>query len=215
MTTPLVLHGYQHSVYTWIVRMTLAHAGVPYQTVEVSPFVGDTGAMPHPFGRVPVLMHGDFTLFETAAISGYIDRTFAHGALTPHAAKARARMDQVISILDNYGYVAMVRQVFAHDVFRPWAGEHSDPEQIRLGIDAARPVLAALDTIAQEGLVLSTQSGLTHADVHLAPMMDYFTQSSAGQTALEQAPALARWWDRCAQTPALVDTRPIRTAQTP
>lgn len=67
----LILHGYKYSVYQRIVRMVLAEKQTAYRQVEVDPF----GDLPpdyhtlHPFGRVPVLVDGDFTLFETAAIA--------------------------------------------------------------------------------------------------------------------------------------------------
>ena len=30
----------------------------------------------HPFNRVPILRHGDFTVYETSAIASYIDEAF-------------------------------------------------------------------------------------------------------------------------------------------
>ncbi|MGB3408268.1 MAG: glutathione S-transferase N-terminal domain-containing protein [Jannaschia sp.] len=38
---------------------------------------------PHPFGRVPVLSHGAFTLCETGAIILHVDRAF-DGPTRPH-----------------------------------------------------------------------------------------------------------------------------------
>src|SRR3979409_886226 len=54
----------------------------------------------HPFGRVPVLQHGGFMLYETQAILRYLDRVLPTPALTPAATKHAARMDQGTTI--NY-----------------------------------------------------------------------------------------------------------------
>src|SRR5262249_30093081 len=103
----LVLHGYHYSVYLRIVRLVLAEKGVQYARVEVNPFAADVPAeylRLHPFGRVPTLVHDGFVLFETSAITRYIDRAFSGPRLQPQDARAAARMDQIIAVVDAYGY---------------------------------------------------------------------------------------------------------------
>src|SRR6266852_9399764 len=56
----------------------------------------------HPFGRVPVLEHNGFSLYETQAILRYLDRVLPAPALTPADPKRAARMDQVMNINDWY-----------------------------------------------------------------------------------------------------------------
>src|SRR5258708_19443585 len=90
----LILHGYRYSVYQRIARLTLAEKGVSYQQVEVNPFAPDVPTAYlalHPFGRVPALVHEGFALYETAAITRYIDRVFPGPALQPAEPKALAR----------------------------------------------------------------------------------------------------------------------------
>src|SRR5436190_22444990 len=126
---PLVLHGYHYSVYLRIVRLVLAEKGLSYDRIEVDPFAPDVPAAYlalHPFGRVPTLVHDGFVLYETGAITRYVDRTFAGSALQPATPRALARMDQLIGIIDSYGYWPMVRQVFSHRVFRAAAGRPVD-----------------------------------------------------------------------------------------
>ena len=99
----LHLTGFADSVYTRAVRICLAEKGVSYEYVEVNPFSeeGQTAlAGQHPFGRVPVLRHAGFELYETVAILGYLDEVFEGPKLIPDDAKARARMRQVMSITD-------------------------------------------------------------------------------------------------------------------
>ena len=39
----------------------------------------------HPFGKMPILQHGDFFLYESLAIATYLDRAFEGPQLTPPA----------------------------------------------------------------------------------------------------------------------------------
>src|ERR1700753_1784694 len=112
---PLVLHGYHYSVYLRIARLTLAEKGVAYDRVEVNPFAPDVPAAYlalHPFGRVPALVHDGFARYETAGTPRSCDGAVPGPALQPTEAKALARMDQIIGVVDAYGYWPLVRQVF-------------------------------------------------------------------------------------------------------
>ena len=116
MADPVQLHGYRYSVYNRIARLALLSKKVEHQTIEVNPFaeLSEAYLRLHPFGRVPVLTHGAFRLFETSAITRYVDRAFTGRPLQPEGAAALARMDQVIAVIDAYAYWPMVRQVSSH-----------------------------------------------------------------------------------------------------
>ena len=196
MTEPVHLHGYRYSVYTRVARLALLSKEVEHRTIEVNPFaeLSEAYLRLHPFGRVPVLTHGAFRLFETGAITRYVDRAFTGPALQPESAEALARMDQVISAIDAYAYWPMVRQVSSHAFFRPFFGEESSREEVDAGLEASRKVLSFLDGVAAEGDIL-TGRDITLADCHLAPIMDYFVRAEEGKAALSAHPALQRWWD--------------------
>lgn len=205
--------SYRYSVYSRIVHMVLHLKQIPYEVVETDPFTDLTEAhlARHPFDRVPVLQHGDFSLYETGAISRYLDRSFPGASLQPKDPAALAQMDQVIAIIDSYGYVPMVRQVFSHSVFRPLAGAEADPQVIAEGLASSRPVLAALEELVREGRVLNREE-LTLADCHLAPMLDYFQRARAGRELLAGYPDLARWWSWMSEQEALSATDPDLSA---
>ena len=210
MADPVHLHGYRYSVYNRIARLVLLAKNVEHQTIEVNPFaeLSEEYLMLHPFGRVPVLTHGAFKLFETSAITRYVDRTFEGRPLQPEGAAVLARVDQVIAVLDAYAYWPMVRQVSSHGFFRPWLGEEASREEVDRGLDASRKVLAFLESVAEEGEVLSG-SDITLADCHLAPMMDYFVRAEEGRAALSPHRALQRWWDRVSGLDILKATDPF------
>jgi glutathione S-transferase len=203
----LVLHGYRYSVYNRIARLTLAEKGVAYDRVEVNPFAPDVPASYralHPFGRVPTLVHDGFALYETGAITRYIDRAFPGPALQPTAPQALARMDQVIGIVDSYGYWPMVRQVFAPRVFRARTGQPVDEAEIARGLAASAKVLAALEGLVGDGLA----DGVSLSDLHLGAMMAYFVEAPEGAAALAHHPRLAAWWRRLSGRPSFAATDP-------
>jgi glutathione S-transferase len=174
--------------------MALIAKGASFAEAEVNPFAPLLPPdYPHPFDRVPVLSHGNFTLYETAAITRYVDLVFPGPPLVPPTAQGGARMTQVIGIADAYAFRPLVLQVYAQRVFGPAFSQPSDEALIRSGLAAAPTVLSALDSIADEGLVLN-RKGLTLADCHLAPMIAAFAAAAEGSAMLTTCPALVAWW---------------------
>jgi glutathione S-transferase len=206
-----VLHGYRFSVYLRIVRLALAEKGVACERVEVNPF---DPALPavylqlHPFGRVPVLVHDGFTLYETAAITRYIDRSFAGPSLQPADPRALARMDQIIGVVDAYAYWPLVRQVFAQRVMRPRFDRPVDEAEIAAGLAAAPRVLDALEKLAS-GEAFLTGAALSLADLHLGAMIAYFTEAPEGAALLKSYKRLAAWWSLLATRPSMIATDPL------
>lgn len=202
------LIGYRYSVYLRIARLVLEEKAVPFTHVEVDPFAGapDWYLALHPFGRVPTLRHGDFVLYETSAIARYVDAAFAGVALVPEEARAAGRMQQVIGIVDSYGYRPMVRQVFSHAVFRPRAGAVGEAGEIAAGLEASAGVLRALEGLAGDAWLVGERISL--ADLHLGPMMAYFVTAPQGAAMLGGYPRLSAWWERMRVRPAMVASDP-------
>ncbi len=206
----VTLHGFKYSVYTRIAKMALIKKGGDFDEVEINPFADD---MPpeyldlHPFRRVPTLVHDDLVLYETNAITRYIDEAFEGPNLQPTDPMARARMNQTLSIIDNYAYIPMVRQVFSHVVLRPLFDMEPDPEHIQLGLEGSIEALKALEKIAAEGHQLDGNSP-TLADIHLAPMMAYFVMADEGREMLEGFSSLSNWWERIQVRESFLNTLP-------
>ena len=208
------LHGYQYSVYAWIARFALHEKGVRYQWVEVNPFAPDLSTdylALHPFGRVPTLIDGDFTLYETGAITRYVDEAFDGPPLQPSAARDRARTHQILSIVDSYVYWPLVRQVFSHGVMAARVGRPSDPLEYQKGLAAAPRILEALDRLGGgNGYLVGDK--VTLADIHLAPMMSYFTSADDGFELMQQHERLWDWWTRISAYQAFLETKPTLPA---
>src|SRR5262245_34409659 len=111
-----VLYGLSRSVYTRIARLALEEKGVR-DTIEEAAIFGPDGVPDEhrarqPVGRIPAFVHDGFLLYETDAITRYVDETFVGSRLQPQEPRARARMSQVIGIVDSYAYRPMVWGVF-------------------------------------------------------------------------------------------------------
>jgi glutathione S-transferase len=209
MAEPLTVIGFRHSVYTWIVHFALAEMGLSADYIETNPFADEPDAVLAkytPFNRVPVLVHNGFRLTETAAILRYLNDV-SGASLVPAYPKPAARMAQVMGIVDADVYPIMVRKVFSHGFYLPFAGHEADPDILQHGLQQARPALQMLNEIAGEGAQLSGAT-CSLADLHLAPMIAYFAHVPQAAALLETFPALATWWEVTERHPQLRITRP-------
>jgi glutathione S-transferase len=204
---PVFLFGARYSVYTRIARLVLEEKGVGYELVEVDVFA--PGGPPpehlarHPFGRIPALRHDGVTLYEAGAIARYVDEVFAGPALQPSLPLARARMAQLISILDSYAFRPLVLTIYVERVSR---GEAADEAAITAARPQAERVLGALESLMAGQPFLAGPS-LSLADLHAAPMIAYFRLAPEGAVMLARRPALTRWWQAMAERASMASTR--------
>ena len=204
------LYGYQYSVYSWIARVALEEKGASYRWIEINPFAADVPEFYlalHPFKRVPALVHNKFQIYETGAITRYIDEAFPGPRLQSTDPRHRARCSQFLSIIDSYVYWPLVRQVFSHRVFRPRLGRPSDAAEIQKGLDAAPVVLAALERLVADTEYLCGAE-ISLADIHLAPMIGYFAMAEEGDALLKTQRKLSNWWSTMSARTAYRATMP-------
>jgi glutathione S-transferase len=204
----VTLHGYHYSVYVRIARVVLAEKSVVHQHVDVDITRprADAYLRLHPFGRVPTLVHDDLVVYETQAITRYVDEAFPGPALQPALPRQRARMSQIMSIVDSYVYWPMVRQFYGHRVFRPAYGVSFDEEEIRKGLeDSARGLMALESLIAPEGPVAGADTW-SLADFHLAPMVAFFVSAPESAALQARHAKLSAWWDTIKRRPSVRDS---------
>jgi glutathione S-transferase len=210
MTDP-ILFGAAYSVYVRIVRLVLAEKRVPYRLVDIDIFApgGPPEDYParHPFKRIPAFEHDGFQLYETGAIAHYVDEVFPGLPLMPEEAKARARVRQVIGIVDNYAYRSMVWGVFTECVRAPAEGRAADRAKIDASLLQAGTCLDALEDLAEPQGPALLGAQLTLADLYLAPTMRYFTMAREGADLLRGRPRLADWWRSMQVRPSMLETR--------
>ncbi len=210
MAEPAVF-GAAYSVYVRIVRLVLEEKEIPYRLTEVDIFAD--GGPPadyrarHPFGRIPAFEHDGFRLYETGAIARYIDEAFPGAALMPREAKTRARANQVMSIVDNYAYPAMVWGVFVEGVRAPAQGKSGDAAKIAEALGKSKACLDALEAIADPQGPALLGPDIALADLYLAPVMRYFTLHAEATAMLAGRKNLARWWGWMKARPSMAATQ--------
>src|SRR3954469_15533583 len=89
MTKPEII-GSIRSTYTRVVCMVCEEKGIEYVLTETPLRAPEIFAI-HPFGKMPVLRHGDFVLFESKAIADYLDRSFPVPYVFPSEARLAYR----------------------------------------------------------------------------------------------------------------------------
>ncbi len=209
MADPIVF-GAAYSAYTRIVRLALIEKGVSYRLEPIDIFApggpSEGYRARHPFARIPAFEHDGFRLFETSAIVRYVDAALPGPPLRPFDPRAAARCDQIVAILDNYGYRALVWDLFVECVRKPSRGELPDAERIAVGRDLAARTLTAIADLAGPAPWL-VDGRLSIADLHMAPTLAYATTSMEGRHLVAAVPRIAAWWEAMAARPAMTATR--------
>ncbi|MEO7096405.1 MAG: glutathione S-transferase family protein, partial [Polyangiales bacterium] len=134
----IAIHGTRNSSYVRTARMTCLEKGLEHTLEE--PQDGQ-----HPWKRVPVMRHGDITLYETSAIIRYLDEVGTGASLLPATPAARATMEQWISAINCYMYDTLVRGYAFSYIGARIAGRDPDPQQIRASLPALDRDVARLD----------------------------------------------------------------------
>ena len=190
------LLGLRISVYTRIARMALEEKNVDYELEEVDIFA-DEGPPPdylelNPFGTIPCLQYGNFSLYETGAICRYVDEMFLGMPLQPKEPTPRARMNQIISVLDSYTYRPMVWDVYVQRVVIPGTGGRADEALVTEALFTIETVLRQIEGWRGEDDYL-VGDAISLADLYLYPMLRYFIETGEGEAMLASFPRLQEW----------------------
>ncbi|TYC48562.1 glutathione S-transferase family protein [Rhodobacterales bacterium] len=207
----ITLYGADYSVYVRSVRLAMEEKGIEYRLVPVDVFVpedvGEDHLARHPFGKIPALDHDGFQLYETAAILRYVDEVMDGPALQPDDPRHRARMDQILSILDNYAYPTLVWGIYVERVSKTRSGDTADEVAIASAMGRARTTVNALETFAQDTPFLLGERP-TLADCHAAPMLNLFRQAEEGTLLLKSSPKLSAFLDHFTERESFLRTAP-------
>lgn len=207
MTTQAVLIiGMQFSTFVRSVQLCCEEKGIPYTIGSefngqlIKPGTPELFAL-HPFGKIPVLVHGDRQLIETASICRYLDAAFAGPALQPEEPWLRAQVDQWTALLALYIDQVIVRRYLLEFVF-PKGEDGSVRQEV---VDAAKPELTRILTLLDEQLAEGTflvGDTFTIADAIAAPMLDYLSGLPAAEGFLVDLPRLVAYVDRLRKRPS-------------
>lgn len=198
--------GPAFSTYVRVCRIVAEEKGVPYDLVEIRP-QSPAAQRLHPYGKVPILRHGDLELTESRAIVGYLDAVFPGPKLIPSDPVAAARVEQWVSLVNTTMDPDLVRRyVLAHLMSGLPDGA---PDRAR--IDAVLPrverhlaVLAA--AVAENDHLVGDD--FTYADANVVPILEYLAKLPESGALIAASGALSSFLARHAARPSVAATRP-------
>ncbi len=172
-----IVHSLPGSPFGRAVLATLLEKNTPYRFSLVPPgtFRSEPHILRHPFGRVPVLEHDGFMLYETQAILRYLDRVLPAPPLTPADPRAAARMDQAMNVNDWYLFSGVGNVIAFHRVVAPrLMGLAPDEAAIAAAMPKGHAVCNELDRLLGTQPYFGGET-VTLADLMIAPQLDFLT----------------------------------------
>jgi glutathione S-transferase len=200
-----VVHTIPGSPYGRAVLAALEEKGAPYRLAALAPqsLKQEPHTLRHPFGRIPVLEHDGFTLYETQAILRYLDRILPTPALTPVDPREAARMDQAMNVNDWYLFQGVSNVIAFQRVVGPkLMGLTADEAAIAEAMPRARKVFGELARLLGDQPFFAGAS-LSLADLMIAPQLDVFVETPEWQTLTGDHPKLRHWLQRMSDRPSL------------
>jgi len=208
----LILYYGSGSPYAWRAQFALEQKALPYELKILSFAAGDTRKPEfialNPRHQVPVLVDGDFVLYESNAIVEYLDEAYpATGApLFPGDLRTRALIRRMVLEVDNY-FSERAEPVFEQAFFvKP---EERNADKIAAGRKAIAEEFAMF-TKAMRGEFLA--GPLSAADFALYPLVAFARRCEMKLPDLGfetlATPEILAWMKRIEALPFFVRTVP-------
>jgi len=202
--------GIPGSPFLRSVEITLREKGLDYQLHAMRPgeHKSEDYLKRHPFGRVPAFEHDGFSIYETQAILRYLDEVFPSPPLTPGNPKARARMNQVIGIIEWYFFPKAAAPIGFNRIIGPrLLGVAGDEAAIADAMPVARTCFAELARLLGEKPYFGGDS-VSLADIMLAAQLDLFGECPEGRELIDSTANLRPWLKRMTARPSFAATQP-------
>jgi len=209
------IHTVPGSPFARAVLATLEEKQAPYRVVPVAPgtLKSEAHLAWHPFGRIPVLDHKGFRLYETQAILRYLDRVLPAPNLSPADAQAAARMDQIMNVNDWYLFQGVANVIVFQRIVGPkLMGLTPDEAAIAAAMPKARVVIGELSRLLGDQVYLAGDS-ISLADLHVAPQLDLLAMTPEWNELSANAGNLTGWLGRMGTRASMTATTWERVAE--
>jgi glutathione S-transferase len=198
--------GFAPSTYVRVARMVCEEKAIPYELKPAPPHAPEVLAI-HPFGKIPVMRHGEFELCESKAIATYLDLTFPGPRLFPTEPRHAALTEQWVSLVNTRIDGTLIRTYLFAYIFP----KTDDGKPDRKAIDAVAPALAEevglIDRAVAKGGYLAGD-GFTFADINVMPILYYVRNFPEGAAAMAGGKSLSAYYDRLATRASFINTTP-------
>jgi glutathione S-transferase len=211
----IVIHGVPGSPYVRSALLGLEERGLRYQLAVLPKGTvrSEEHLLRHPFGRIPVMDHGDFRLYETQAILRYVDTLGSGPSLVPRDPQAAARMNQIIGIVDWYLFPAATVGITAERLMSQYFwGRPADETNIAAALPQARTCIRELERLKGAAHFMTGEQ-LSIADLMLVPHLEFFRATPEGAELLKGT-ALEGWLTRMSLRASMQATEMERLRKT-
>lgn len=205
MATPLTIMGLHGSTCTRLVIATCEEAGVSWTLKDVDITTGAQKAADyvekfHPFGQIPALVDGDYTLFESRAIARYVASKGEASEFYPADAKTRGLVDAWLSVeQSNFRFLGENLTEF---YFGPlFYGKPADATKLPALIEKLDAAFAVLELRLAKSKFLAGDH-FTLADLVFLPYATYLFQSSGLENVLDKHTHVKTWFDTISARPS-------------
>ena len=197
MAKPTV-YGTPRSTYVRTVRLLLESAGTDYNLKEIDIFNGENKSAEYlaknPFGKVPTLEVDGELVYETTAITDYLNTVFAANKFSPSNPLHQARMRQIMAIIDSSLYSPAIRSIVIQRLIVPSQGGKTDEDNVKNAVAPAQTAVEAIESLTV-GSPYLLGSEMSIADFYLIPVFTYLSQTPEFDSITAQTPKLRTWWD--------------------
>lgn len=207
--TGITVYGIPGSPFLRSVEIALKEKDLPYHLHSMAPGEHKQAEhlARHPFGRVPAFEHDGFVLYETQAIIRYLDEIFPNPPLTPGNPVQRARMNQVIGIIEWYFFPKAAAPIAFNRVIGPrLLGLPTDEAAIAEAMPMGRTCFEVLDGILGDQAYFGGDRA-SIADIMLAAQFDLLCDTPEGRD-LISGTRLKPWLERMLSRPSFMATQP-------
>lgn len=199
------------SPYAWRAMLALEHKGLPYESKRLDPSKAEHKTPEYlavnPRGKVPALTDGDTSIYESLAITEYVERLQPEPNLLGTSASEAAAITQCISELDNYTFDALM------GIVRPVLFLDSDPQlsDLEEAVSDSHTEFRYLENRLSASDYLASNR-FTAADIAFVPVLEYVLRAAEKQTLSDDGfgflpladryPNIAAWRNRIVTVPA-------------
>jgi glutathione S-transferase len=132
--------------------LLLEEAGADYTLKGVDIFNGESQSAEYlaknPFGKVPTLEVDGELLYETTAITGYLDTVLADNKFSPSDPMQSARMHQIMAIIDSYLYPNAILTIVIQRLIVPSQGGKTDEDKVKNAVAPAQKAAEAFPSLS-------------------------------------------------------------------
>ncbi len=140
----VTIYGPTISTFVRIVSIAAEEKGLSWQVIP-TPARSAEQRERHPFQRAPAVEIGGEKLFETDAITRYIDEAFDGAALQPKTPRERAEMQKWISVMQHYYFPTTEMGLVAPRLLAPAQGVPVDEKLVERAIPTISYQMAIAD----------------------------------------------------------------------